>query len=313
MPSLRLIFMGTPDFAVPALSELLVEGFDIAAVYTQPPRKAGRGMAEKKSPVHAFADEAGIPVFTPKSFKKPATVEELAAHDADLAVVAAYGLILPKTVLDAPQYGCLNIHASLLPRWRGAAPIQRAIMAGDEETGVMIMRMDEGLDTGPVCAAERIAISQDMTAGELHDALAQMGAKLCARTLMQLETAGLTFEPQAAEGVTYAAKISNEETRIDWRKPAADVHNHIRAMSPYPGAWFEALLGGKPERLKVLRSVTVPPNGKGEPGALIDNMLTVACGQSAVRLTQVQRAGKKPMASADFLRGFPLGKGSVFS
>ncbi|MDX2263997.1 MAG: methionyl-tRNA formyltransferase [Hyphomicrobiales bacterium] len=305
--------MGTPDFAVPTLSELVVEGYDIAAVYTQPPRPAGRGMDERKSPVHRFAEEAGIPVLTPKSFRKARTLEQLAAHKADLAVVVAYGLILPKAALDAPQYGCINVHASLLPRWRGAAPIQRAIMAGDEESGVMIMRMEEGLDTGPVCAGERVAISQDMTAGELHDELAERGAKLCARTLARLETDGLTFEPQTAEGVTYAAKISNDETRIDWRRPASEVHNHIRAMSPYPGAWFEALLGGKPERLKVLRSVTVPATAKGEPGALIDNMLTVACGQNAVRLTQVQRAGKKPMASADFLRGFPLAKGSVFS
>ncbi|MBC8051038.1 MAG: methionyl-tRNA formyltransferase [Chitinophagales bacterium] len=311
MPSLRLIFMGTPDFAVPILSELLVEGYDIAAVYTQPPRKAGRGMGEKKSPVHAFADEAGIPVFTPKSLKKPKAQEQFAAHEAELAVVVAYGLILPKAVLDIPQFGCINVHASLLPRWRGAAPIQRAIMAGDIESGVMIMRMEEGLDTGPVCAGERIPITQDMTAGELHDALCQMGAKLCSRTLARLETDGLSFDPQPTVGVTYAAKITNEETRIDWKKSAFDVHNHIRAMSPMPGAWFEALLGGKPERLKILRSVSVP--GKGDPGTLIDNNLTVACGQNAVRLTLVQRAGKKPMTVPEFLRGFPLGKGSVFS
>ncbi len=310
MPSLRLIFMGTPEFAVPTLSELLVEGYDIAAVYTQPPRKAGRGMGEKKSPVHAFADEAGIPVFTPKSLKKPKAQEQFAAHEADMAVVVAYGLILPKAVLETPQYGCINVHASLLPRWRGAAPIQRAIMAGDTESGVMIMRMEEGLDTGPVCAGERLPISQDMTAGELHDELCQMGAKLCARTLARFETEGLSFDAQPTEGVTYAAKISNEETRIDWKKSSHDVHNHIRAMSPMPGAWFNALLGGKQERLKILRSVSVP--GKGDPGTLIDNNLTVACGLNAVRLTLVQRAGKKPMAAADFLRGFPLGKGSVF-
>ncbi|MDZ4791425.1 MAG: methionyl-tRNA formyltransferase [Hyphomicrobiales bacterium] len=311
MPSLRLIFMGTPDFAVSVLSELLVEGYDIAAVYTQPPRKAGRGMGEKKSPVHAFADEAGIPVFTPKSLRKPKAQEQFAAHEAELAVVVAYGLILPKAVLDMPQFGCINVHASLLPRWRGAAPIQRAIMAGDIESGVMIMRMEEGLDTGPVCAAERVSIGQDMTAGELHDELCQMGAKLCARTLARLETDGLSFDPQPSKGVTYAVKITNEETRIDWNKSSADVHNHIRAMSPIPGAWFNALLGGKQERLKILRSVSVP--GKGDPGTLIDNKLTVACGQNAVRLTLVQRAGKKPMTVPEFLRGFPLGKGSVFS
>jgi methionyl-tRNA formyltransferase len=303
--------MGTPDFAVPVLSEILVEGYDIAAVYTQPPRQAGRGMEPRKSAVHAFAEEAGLPVFTPKSLRKPQVQAEFAAHDADVAVVVAYGLILPKAILESPRYGCLNVHASLLPRWRGAAPIQRAIMAGDTETGVMVMRMDEGLDTGPVCLAERVPITPDMTAGELHDELAMLGAKLIVRALKLLEAGELKFMPQPERGVTYAAKITNEETRIDWTQSATDVHNRIRGLSPHPGSWFEALIGGKPERIKVLRSVVVP--GRGEPGTLIDNMLTVACGQNAVRLTQVQRAGRKPMASADFLRGVPLGRGSVFS
>jgi methionyl-tRNA formyltransferase len=311
MPALRIIFMGTPDFAVPVLSEILVEGYDVAAVYTQPPRQAGRGMEPRKSAVHAFAEEAGLPTFTPKSLKKPQIEAEFAAHDADVAVVVAYGLILPKAILESPRYGCLNVHASLLPRWRGAAPIQRAIMAGDSETGVMVMRMDEGLDTGPVCLAERVPITPDMTAGELHDELAMLGAKLIVRALKLLEAGELKFMPQPERGVTYAAKITNEETRIDWTQSATDVHNHIRGLSPHPGSWLEALIGGKPERIKVLRSVVVP--GRGEPGTLIDNMLTVACGQNAVRLTQVQRAGRKPMASADFLRGVPLGKGSVFS
>jgi len=311
MPALRIIFMGTPDFAVPVLSEILVEGYDIAAVYTQPPRQAGRGMEPRKSAVHAFAEEAGLPIFTPKSLKKPQIQAEFAAHDADVAVVVAYGLILPKAILESTRYGCLNVHASLLPRWRGAAPIQRAIMAGDSETGVMVMRMDEGLDTGPVCLAERVPITPDMTAGELHDELAMLGAKLIVRALKLLEAGELKFMPQPERGVTYAAKITNEETRIDWTQSATDVHNHIRGLSPHPGSWFEALIGGKPERIKVLRSVVVP--GRAEPGTLIDNMLTVACGQNAVRLTQVQRAGRKPMASADFLRGVPLGKGSVFS
>ncbi len=311
MPALRIIFMGTPDFAVPVLSEILVEGYDIAAVYTQPPRQAGRGMEPRKSAVHAFAEEAGLPVFTPKSLRRPQVQAEFAAHDADVAVVVAYGLILPKAILESPRYGCLNVHASLLPRWRGAAPIQRAIMAGDTETGVMVMRMDEGLDTGPVCLAERVPITPDMTAGELHDELAMLGAKLIVRALKLLEAGELKFMPQPERGVTYAAKITNEETRIDWTQSATDVHNRIRGLSPHPGSWFEALIGGKPERIKVLRSVVVP--GRGEPGTLIDNMLTVACGQNAVRLTQVQRAGRKPMASADFLRGVPLGRGSVFS
>ncbi len=311
MPSLRIIFMGTPDFAVPVLSEILVEGYDVCAVYTQPPRPAGRGMEPRKSAVHAFADEAGLPVFTPRSLRKPKAQAEFAAHNADVAVVVAYGLILPRAILDAPRFGCLNVHASLLPRWRGAAPIQRAIMAGDSETGVMVMRMDEGLDTGPVGLAERVPITQDMTAGELHDELAMAGSHLIVRALKLLEAGELGFVPQPQQGVTYAAKITNEETRIDWTQTATDVHNRIRGLSPYPGSWFEALIGGRPERVKVLRSVLVP--GKGEPGTVIDNMLTVACGQNAVRLTQIQRAGRKPMSTADFLRGVPLGKGSVFT
>ena len=309
--TLRVVFMGTPDFSVPTLSEIVGAGHDVVAVYTQPPRPAGRGMEARKSPVHSFAEEAGLPVFTPKTLRRANVQNEFVALGADVAVVVAYGLILPKVVLDAPPLGCLNLHGSLLPRWRGAAPIQRAIMAGDKETGVMVMKMEEGLDTGPVALADRLSIGPDSTAGEIHDHLALMGASLIMRALTLLEKGELTFTPQPAEGVTYAAKISKEETRIDWGKPAPDVHDMIRGLSPYPGAWFEALLGGKAERVKVLRSVVVP--GKGEPGLLLDAHLTVACGGSqAVRLTQVQRAGRRPVGGAEFLRGFPLARGTHF-
>ena len=308
--TLRVVFMGTPDFSVPTLSEIVGAGHDVVGVYTQPPRPAGRGMEARKSPVHAFAEEAELRVFTPKSLRRTEVQSEFAALRADVAVVVAYGLILPKAILKVPPLGCLNLHGSLLPRWRGAAPIQRAVMAGDKETGVMVMKMEEGLDTGPVALADRISIGPNSTAGEIHDHLALMGASLMLRALPLLKKGELTFTPQPADGVTYAAKISKEEARIDWRKPATEVHDMIRGLSPYPGAWFEALLGGKAERVKVLRSVVVP--GKGEPGLLLDGHLTVACGSQAVRLTQVQRAGRRPMGGADFLRGFPLGKGTHF-
>ena len=311
MAPLRIIFMGTPDFSVPALSEIVAEGHDVLAVYTQPPRPAGRGMAARKPAVHEFAEEAGIAVFSPRSLKSAAVQNEFIAHDAEVVVVVAYGLILPKAILEAPRFGCLNIHASLLPRWRGAAPIQRAIIAGDSETGVVIMKMDEGLDTGPVCLGERLAIGQDMTAGELHDELSLLGARLIGRAFRQLAGERLSCTPQPERGATYAAKIGREEERIDWRLPAVEVHNRIRAFSPAPGAWFEALLGGRTDRIKTLRSVVVP--GRGEPGQLIDGQLTVACGAQAVRLTRVQRAGRKPMLGAEFLRGFPLGRGTHFS
>jgi len=307
---LRVVFMGTPDFSVPALSEIVGAGHDVAAVYAQPPRRAGRGMEKRKSPVHSFAEEAALPIFTPKSLRSAEVQEELAALAPDVVVVAAYGLILPLAVLQTPPLGCLNIHASLLPRWRGAAPIQRAIMAGDKETGVMIMKMEEGLDTGPVALADRLLIGPDATGGEIHDQLALMGAALLLTALEMLERGELTFTPQPTDGVTYAQKISKDETRIDWAKPGQQVHNHIRGLSPYPGAWFEALLGGKAERVKVLRSVLVP--GKGDPGHLLDANLTVACSSQAVRLTQVQRPGKRPIGGADFLRGFPLGRGTQF-
>ncbi len=308
--ALRAVFMGTPDFSVPALSEIVSAGHDVVAVYTQPPRPAGRGMDERKSPVHTFADEAAIPVFTPKTLRRTEIQQEFADLAPDVAVVAAYGLILPRAILETPPLGCLNLHASLLPRWRGAAPIQRAIMAGDKETGVMIMKMEEGLDTGPVALMDLLLIGPDSTGGEIHDQLSLMGASLMATALGLLEAGELAFTPQAEEGATYAPKITKEETRINWSLPGAELHNRIRALSPYPGAWFEALLGGKAERVKVLRSVLVP--GKGEPGALLDANLTVACGSQAVRLTQVQRAGKRPIGGADFLRGFPLGPGTLF-
>ena len=309
--TLRVVFMGTPDFSVPTLSEIVGAGHDVVAVYTQPPRPAGRGMEARRSPVQSFAEEAGLRVFTPKSLRRAEVQNEFASLRPEVAVVVAYGLILPKATLNAPPLGCLNLHGSLLPRWRGAAPIQRAVMAGDKETGVMVMKMEEGLDTGPVALADRISIGLDSTAGEIHDHLALMGASLMLRALTLLEKGELTFTPQPAEGVTYAAKISKEETRIDWRKSGTEIHDMIRGLSPYPGAWFEALLGVKAERVKVLRSVVVP--GKGEPGLLLDGHLTVACGGSqAIRLTQVQRAGRRPMGGAEFLRGFPLGKGTHF-
>jgi len=310
MPKLRVVFMGTPDFAVPTLSEIVCAGHDVAAVYTQPPRRAGRGMALRPSPVQKFADEAGIPVYTPANFRKSETVDELAALEPDVIVVVAYGLILRRSVLDIPAYGCLNLHASLLPRWRGAAPIQRAIIAGDTDTGATVMRMDEGLDTGSICMMERVPIGPDLTAGELHDELAFVGASLMGKALDRLARGELECRPQPEEGVTYAPKISKEEARIRWENPAHEVHNRIRGLSPHPGAWFEALLGGRPERVRVLRSVCV--KGRGQPGQLLDNQLTVACRTQAVRLTRVQRAGKRPMSGADFLRGFPLGKGTHF-
>ncbi|MEJ2125181.1 MAG: methionyl-tRNA formyltransferase [Alphaproteobacteria bacterium] len=308
---LRVIFMGTPDFSVPALTEIIAAGHDVLAVYTQPPRPAGRGMAARKSAVHNFAEEAGIPVFTPRTLRNETVQHEFAELGADVAVVAAYGLILPRPILEYPEYGCLNIHASLLPRWRGAAPIQRAVMAGDKESGVVIMRMNEGLDTGPVCLGERVAIGPDMTAGELHDELSLRGAKLISRALERLPEGQLKFRPQPKHDVTYASKVLKDEIRINWNRPAHLVHNQIRSLSPHPGAWFEALLGGSTERIKVLRSVVV--EGRGPPGCLLDNQLTIACAEHAVRLTRVQRAGKKPMLGAEFLRGCPLASGTHFA
>jgi methionyl-tRNA formyltransferase len=300
--SLRLAFMGTPDFAAPTLAKLVGQGHRIAAVYTQPARPKGRGLAAGPSPVAVLAEAYDLELRAPATLKDAEAQKAFAALDLDAAVVVAYGLLLPKPILDAPKLGCFNLHASLLPRWRGAAPIQRAIMAGDEETGVMVMRMDEGLDTGPVLMAERVAIGRK-TYGELHDELARLGADLMARALGALERASIEEQPQAADGVTYAKKIAKDEARIDWAKPAREIDCRIRALSPVPGAWCEA--GG--ERLKVLYAE--PVDAGGEPGQILDDVLTVACGDSALRLTRVQRAGRGPMEAADLLRGYKLARG----
>jgi methionyl-tRNA formyltransferase len=298
---MRIIFMGTPDFSVPVLTEIIGGGHEVVAVYTRAPKPAGRGMEMKLSPVHALAERFGIPVHTPKTLRTPEAAELFASHDADVAVVVAYGLILPQAILDAPHECCLNLHASLLPRWRGAAPIQRAIMAGDAETGVMVMKMDVGLDTGPVAMVERVSIGADMTAGELHDKLSPLGADLMVRALAALSRGGLVFQPQAEEGVTYAHKIEKAEARIDWTLPAKAVHDHIRGLSPFPGAFFEGDFGRGPERIKVLRAQV--REGAGVPGALLGDELTVACGAGALRLVEIQRAGKAPMKPQEFLRG----------
>lgn len=306
--SLRLVFMGTPDFAVPTLVELVAQGHEIAAVYTRAPRPAGRGMALQPSPVEREARRFGLAVLTPKTLRADDVQVAFRAHGADAAVVVAYGLILPRPILEAVPLGCLNLHASLLPRWRGAAPIHRAVMAGDAETGVSIMKMDEGLDTGPVAMRERVPIGPDMTAGDLHDVLARLGADLMARALAALERGALHFTPQPAEGATYAPKIEKEETRIDWTKPWRAVHDHCRGLSPFPGAWFEMPGKGEPVRVKVLR--TTRGEGSGPPGTVLDSRLTVACGEGAVRLVQVQRAGRQPMSAEDLLRGLPAPPGT---
>ena len=301
---MRLIFMGTPDFAVPTLIELAARGHEIAAVYTRAPKPAGRGMDLQRTPIEREARQLALPVRTPKTLKDDDVQKIFHAHNADAAVVVAYGLILPKPILEAPRLGCFNVHASLLPRWRGAAPINRAIMAGDAESGVTIMKMDEGLDTGAMAMAERAAIGADMTAGELHDALSRVGADLMQRVLAAAERDSLSLTPQPANGVTYAEKISKNETRIGWGKPWKQVHDHIRGLSPFPGAWFE--LDGV--RVKVLRSIR--GESAGQPGILLDNRLTVACGDGAVQLVQVQRAGRQPMSADEFLRGTPVKAGA---
>jgi methionyl-tRNA formyltransferase len=305
---LRLIFMGTPDFAVPTLVEIVGRGHEVVAVYTRAAKPAGRGMEPKPTPVEREARRLGLPVHTPTSLRTPEALAVFKAHGADVAVVVAYGLILPKSILDAVPLGCFNLHASLLPRWRGAAPINRAIMAGDRETGVMVMRMEEGLDTGPVAMAERVPIPPDMTAGQIHDALARLGADLMVRALSALERSTLTLRPQSADGVTYAAKLTNAETRIDWARSAQAVHDHIRGLSPFPGAWCELVIDGKPTRLKVLH--TTVADGSAPPGTLVDAALTVACGEGAVRIVELQRAGGKAMKAEDFLRGQSLPRGT---
>jgi methionyl-tRNA formyltransferase len=296
--------MGTPDFAVPTLLELAGHGYDIAAVYTRAPKPAGRGMELQPTPVEREARRLGLPVFTPATLKSAETQAAFHAHGAEAAVVVAYGLILPKPILKAVPLGCFNVHASLLPRWRGAAPINRAVMAGDNESGVTVMRMDEGLDTGDMAMIERLPIGADMTAGDLHDALARLGAGLMPRALGALARGGLVLTPQPQAGVTYAAKIAKDETRIDWSKPSSEVHNHIRGLSPFPGAWFEF----EGTRIKVLRSTR--GEGSGPPGAVLDDRLTIACGDGAVRLLALQRAGRQAMQADDFLRGTAIHTGA---
>jgi methionyl-tRNA formyltransferase len=301
---LRLIFMGTPDFAVPTLLELVAQGHEIVAVYTRAAKPAGRGMKLQPTPVEQEARRLGIPVLTPTTLKTEDAVAEFRAFDADAAVVVAYGMILPQSILDAPRYGCFNLHASLLPRWRGAAPINRAIMEGDAETGVMVMKMDVGLDTGDVALAERLTITNAMTAADLHDALAPLGADLMARAMGALERGKLQYAKQSEVGVTYAAKIDKAEARIDWNKPAGVVLRHIHGLSPFPGAWCEMAIEGEVARVKILRCELA--EGSGAPGEVLDDRLTVACQQGAVRILELQRAGKQPMKASDFLRGTVL-------
>jgi methionyl-tRNA formyltransferase len=296
--------MGTPDFAVPALQVLIDDGYDLVAVYCQPPSKSGRGQQVHRSPVHRLAEEHDIPVFTPPNFKKPHDRNIFADHGADIAIVAAYGLLLPQEILDAPTIGCLNIHASLLPRWRGAAPIHRAIMSGDDKTGVCLMQMEAGLDTGPVFARREVAIDSSMTTGRLHDQLAVIGAALLHDCLPDILAGELKAKPQMGE-TTYARKVTKNETQIDWEIPAEMVDRQIRGLSPFPGAWFDV----NGQRIKVLDSEAVP-DASGKDGCVLDDDLLIACGRGAIRLLKLQRAGKGPMESKDFLRGFKLVSGT---
>jgi len=303
--ALRLVFMGTSDFAVPTLLEIVGAGHQVAAVYTRAPKPAGRGMALSETSVAREAKRYSLPILMPKSLRERDTAGTMRALHADAAVVVAYGLILPKPVLEAFPLGCFNLHASLLPRWRGAAPIQRAIMAGDRETGVMVMKMAEGLDTGPIAIAERAPIEADATAGDIHDMLARLGARLMAVALGALERGSLQLTPQPVAGVTYAHKIDKSETHIEWNKPWQQVRDHCRGLSPFPGAWFELAGAG---RIKVLR--TTKGAGGGKPGEVLDDKLTVACRDGAVRLVELQRAGRAPMPADEFLRGTPVKAGA---
>ncbi|MBB5575141.1 MULTISPECIES: methionyl-tRNA formyltransferase [Rhizobium] len=310
--SLSIIFMGTPEFSVPTLRSLVDAGHRIRAVYTQPPRPGGRrGLDLQKSPVHQAAELLGLPVFTPVNFKDPEERQRFREFDAQVAVVVAYGLLLPEEILTGTRFGCYNGHASLLPRWRGAAPIQRAIMAGDKKTGMMVMKMDKGLDTGPVALTREVEIGDTMTAGELHDKLMLVGAKAIVEAMSKLEHDELPLTGQSAEGVVYAAKIDKGETRIDFSKPATDVHNHIRGLSPFPGAWFEAEIAGRAERIKVLGSELA--DGKGVAGEVLSSDLVIACGTGAIRLTKLQKAGGKPLTADDFLRGTPIAPGTMLA
>lgn len=305
---MRLAFMGTPDFAVPSLAELIASGHEIVAVYSQPPRPKGRGQKLTPSPVHAFAEAMGLPVFTPESMKSPEAITDFQSLDLDAACVVAYGQILKPEVLEAPRLGCFNLHGSLLPRWRGAAPIQRAIMAGDRQTGAQIMRMSEGLDEGAIILSEVMDIHLDDTAASLTERMSHLGAALWPRALAAIERGGFTETEQVGEA-TYAKKIIPAEARIDWTRPAAEVDAHIRGLSPFPGAWFEAPGEDEPVRIKALMSVLV--EGEGSPGQVLDDVLTVACGTGAVRLTRVQRPGKAAQSAEEMLRGFPVATGTV--
>lgn len=305
MTRLRLAFMGTPDFSVPSLAALVEAGHEIAAVYSQPPRRAGRGQKERLSPVHEWAQKNGLPVRTPVSLRDEAAQREFADLQLDAAVVAAYGLILPLAILEAPRLGCINVHASLLPRWRGAAPIQRAILAGDAETGISIMMMAEGLDTGPVLQMKSIPIGPETTAGELHDALAALGGTMISPALADLDAGLVSPTPQDDSGATYAKKIDKAESRIDWSEAAAVVVRRVQAFAPWPGAWF--LL--RDERVKVLAAGLASESVQGEPGEVLDDGLLIACGSGAVRLSRLQRAGKKPADAGDFLRGRKVEQG----
>ncbi|MBO9560197.1 MAG: methionyl-tRNA formyltransferase [Caulobacter sp.] len=308
---MRLAFLGTPDFSVACLAELVAAGHEIVRVYSQPPAPRGRGQDLKPSPVHAFAESLGLPVRTPVSMKAPEEIEAFQALDLDAAVVVAFGQILVKAVLDAPRLGCFNLHASLLPRWRGAAPIQRAIMAGDAVTGVQVMRMSEGLDEGPVLMGEQVRIDALETAGSLHDKLAAVGSRLLPVALAAIERGSAVEVPQAEEGVTYAKKIKSAEARIDWTRPAIEVDRHIRGLSPFPGAWFEAPSDKGPVRVKALLSRV--ENAEGAPGAVLDDALLIACGDGAVRLLKAQREGKGAQDAEVFVRGFPLATGTVLA
>jgi methionyl-tRNA formyltransferase len=301
---LRLAVMGTTGFVLPSLEALLAAGHEVAAVYTQPPRPAGRGHQLRRTPVHEAALRLGLEVRTPRTLKDQEAQAEFAALAADLAVVGAYGLLLPRPVLDAPRLGCINLHASLLPRWRGAAPINRAIMAEDAETGVMVMKMDVGLDTGDIAMAERIPITEAMTAADLHDALAPLGADLMVRAIGALERGTLQLTKQGDVGVTYAAKIEKAEARIAWNKPARTVLRHVHGLSPFPGAWCEMPIEGQSMRVKILRCALA--EGSGAAGELLDDHLTVGCSAGAIRIIELQRAGGKPMKTDEFLRGTPL-------
>ena len=301
---LRLIFMGTPDFAVPTLAALADQGHDIAAVYTRAAKPAGRGMKLQPTPVESEARRRGLAVLIPATLKTADAVEAFRGHRADAAVVVAYGMILPQPILDAPRLGCFNLHASLLPRWRGAAPINRAIMKGDTASGVTVMKMDAGLDTGEVAVEQRIAITDAMTAADLHDALAPLGGALMARAMAALERGELQLHRQSDQGVSYAAKIDKAETRIDWTRSARAVLRHIHGLSPFPGAWCEITVDDALARIKVLRCEIA--NGSGTAGDLLDDRLSVACGQGAIRILELQRAGKAAMTAGEFLRGTPL-------